>query len=198
MKYTAIRLAMNLLLIAMIVLAIWAGTRQMKQSQPQQPIAQATGISITVVKGGQEEKRESQTLWTDQEVEMLAKTIWAEAGAIPDKAQQAAIVWCVLNRVDNGGFGGETIAEVLTYPNQFAYYPQTILQDDCINLAKDVLQRWAMEKGGKANVGRTLPEDYYFYDGDGTANHFRQTYERTGKTWDWSLPSPYAQQGAIT
>ena len=27
----------------------------------------------------------------------------------------------------------------------------------------------------------------------GLRNHFRKTYEKTGATWDWSLPDPYGE-----
>lgn len=44
-------------------------------------------------------------------------------------------------------------------------------------------------------MGRTLPEDYLFFEGDGLENHFRKEYEKTGDTWDWSLPDPYGEAG---
>ena len=60
-------------------------------------------------------------------------------------------------------------------------------------LARDVLERWQAEQRGAEGVGRTLPEDYFFFEGDGLRNHFRKTYEKTGATWDWSLPDPYGE-----
>lgn len=53
--------------------------------------------------------------------------------------------------------------------------------------------RVAGEQRGAEGVGRTLPEDYFFFEGDGLRNHFRKTYEKTGATWDWSLPDPYGE-----
>ena len=50
---------------------------------------------------------------------------------------------------------------------------------------------WGAEKAGEEDVGRTLPADYLFFEGDGAENHFRKEYEKTGETWDWSLPDPY-------
>lgn len=121
---------------------------------------------------------------------MLAKTVWAEARGVKSKAQQAAVVWCVLNRVDAGGYG-ETIAEVVSAPYQFAYDPESPVTGEFLILAEDVLLRWGAEKAGDEDVGRTLPADYLFFDGDGAENHFRKEYEKTGETWDWSLPDPY-------
>ncbi len=132
--------------------------------------------------------------WTYEEVEMLAKTIWAEARGVPSTARQAAVAWCALNRLDAGTFG-DTLAEVLSKPYQFAYDPASPVTDEFLTLADDVLCRWYLEKTGAQDVGRTLPEDYLFFEGDGLENHFRKEYEKTGDTWDWSLPDPYGEGG---
>ena len=132
--------------------------------------------------------------WTYEEVEMLAKTIWAEARGVPSTARQAAVAWCALNRLDAGTFG-DTLAEVLSKPYQFAYDPASPVTDEFLALADDVLYRWYLEKTGVEDVGRTLPEDYLFFEGDGLENHFRKEYEKTGDTWDWSLPDPRGEEG---
>lgn len=132
--------------------------------------------------------------WTYEEVEMLAKTIWAEARSVPSTARQAAVAWCALNRLDAGTFG-DTLAEVLSKPYQFAYDPASPVTDEFLALADDVLHRWYLEQNGVEDVGRTLPEDYLFFEGDGLENHFRKEYEKTGDTWDWSLPDPYGEEG---
>ena len=132
--------------------------------------------------------------WTYEEVEMLAKTIWAEARGVPSTARQAAVAWCALNRLDAGTFG-DTLAEVLSKPYQFAYDPASPVTDEFLALADDVLHRWYLEQNGVEGVGRTLPEDYLFFEGDGLENHFRKEYEKTGDTWDWSLPDPYGKAG---
>lgn len=131
-----------------------------------------------------------QLLWTQEEVEMLAKTVWAEARGVPSTAQQAAVIWCVLNRLDAGGYG-DTIAEVVSAPNQFAYDSASPVWGEFLILVEDVLIRWGAEKTGEEDVGRTLPVDYLFFEGDGKHNHFRKQYEKTGETWDWTLPDPY-------
>ena len=55
----------------------------------------------------------------ETEVEMLARLIWGEARGIPSDMHKAAVVWCVLNRVDAEGWP-DTVAEVVTQPHQFA------------------------------------------------------------------------------
>ncbi len=125
---------------------------------------------------------------------MLAKTVWCEARGIESVTQQSAIIWCVLNRVDNGSYG-DSVRDVLTAPYQFAYREWASTTDDygrdLVKLATDVLTRWEMEKTGEANVGRTLPKDYMWYSGNGRVNVFRNKYSGRYRTWDWSLPSPY-------
>jgi len=123
-------------------------------------------------------------LYTDSDVELIAKTVWQEAGGIPNEDEQAAVVWCILNRVDAPRWG-DTIAEVVTAPHQFAYYESSPVTEDLKKLAEDVLERWKQEKEGEADVGRVLPEEYVFFDGDGSHNYFRSEYERTGEYWDF-------------
>lgn len=125
-----------------------------------------------------------------EEIVMMAQVIHSEAGAIPDKSHQAAIAWCILNRLDNG-YWGDTIEDVITYPHQFAYYPQTApIRDDLMELSLDVVDRWTREKLGDTDVGRVIPPDYLFYVGDGKENHFSIEW-RSREYWNWSLPSPY-------
>lgn len=45
------------------------------------------------------------------EIEALAKLIYGEAGIVPSTTEQAAVVWCVLNRVDDPRFP-DTVLEV--------------------------------------------------------------------------------------
>lgn len=154
---------------------------------------------VEIIKGTEPEpalddgiSEEPENPWTYQEIEMLAKTVWAEARGVESTEQQAAVVWCVLNRVDDGGYG-ETIAEVISAPYQFAYDPESPVTDEFLILAEDVLIRWGAEKAGEEDVGRTLPADYLFFEGDGKHNYFRKQFEKTGETWDWSLTDPYEE-----
>jgi hypothetical protein len=136
---------------------------------------------------------------TDEEIVMLAKTMYAESQVVywdgtkwgvSYTARQAAVGWCALNRYDDGGYG-DTLAEVLTKPNAFAYREDTEASEYMMRLAEDVVDRWWEERQGAQDVGRTLPVDYLFFDGDGRENYFRKEYERTEEVWDWSLPDPY-------
>lgn len=75
--------------------------------------------------------------YSESDVELIAKTVWQEARGIPSKAEQAAVVWCILNRVDDDRWG-DTIAEVVTAPHQFAYDAGAPVTDELRQLAEDV------------------------------------------------------------
>ncbi len=125
----------------------------------------------------------------DDELDMLAKLVYAEARGIRSKAEQAAVIWCVLNRVD-AGFSKGTISSVVRARSQFAYSSRKPVKKGLRNLARDVVIRWLLEKQGVEDVGRVLPKDYLFFAGRGGHNWFRKRY-RSSKYWDWSLPDPY-------
>lgn len=139
---------------------------------------------------------ENEVIYTDagliriskEDVEMAAKLVWGEARGIKSDAEKAAVIWCVINRV-NAGYGD--FQSVITAPYQFTGYRRSNpVTDELYSLSLDVLQRWEMEKRGFEDVGRTLPENYLFFNGSGGRNWFRPTY-RGGPYWDWSLPDPY-------
>lgn len=126
---------------------------------------------------------------TDEEIEILSKILYREARGVTDKAQQAAVVWCILNRVDDG-YWGNTIEQVATYPNAFAWVPDTPVEEELMLLVSDVCERWNLEKSGLKDVGRTLPKEYLYFTGDGKRNNFTREW-RGSEIWDWGLPSPY-------
>ena len=88
--------------------------------------------------------------YTEETVTMCAKVVWAEARGIQSKAEQAAVIWCILNRYDAGIYGS-SIEEVITAPHQFAYSEESPATAELIELADDVLQRWWAEKTGETN-----------------------------------------------
>ena len=123
----------------------------------------------------------------------LAKTVYGEARGC-STTQQAAVIWCVLNRVDmDDRYSPEEVIKVITKKNQFhGYIPSNPVTDEYYDLAIDVLSRWLREKNGETEVGRVLPKDYLYFGGDGKVNRFRTEYDG-GTRWDWSLPSPYEE-----
>lgn len=125
------------------------------------------------------------------EIPYIARTVWGEARGC-SKTEQAAVIWCILNRVDSSiRYMPDNIIDVVTQKHQFLGYVKTFPVTEKIReLVIDVLTRWEMEKAGVENVGRVLPPEYMWFHGDGRHNHFRDSY-RGGNRWDWSLDSPY-------
>ena len=133
-------------------------------------------------------------LYTDEDAVALAKLTWGEARGIPDlkingrvistRTQQAAVMWTVLNRFDAGH--EESILEVITAKGQFhGYSEEHPVEEELLELAYDVLDRWNAEKHGET-VARELPSGYLWFHGDGTWNWFRDAY-KNGNKWDWSV-----------
>lgn len=134
------------------------------------------------------EEEEKQRDWN--EIEYLAKTVWGEARGC-NNTQKAAVVWCILNRVDNDQFPNDIIS-VITAPNQFeGYRSSNPVEDDIVELVKDVLDRYELEQKAVGDIGRVLPKDYLFFRSSGTGiNVFRQGFKST-EIWDWKDGTPY-------
>lgn len=125
----------------------------------------------------------------EEEARILAKLLYRECRGVKDTAQQAAVAWVVLNRVNNENYP-DTVYGVVSQRHQFAWSPNTPVTDELYELALDVLIRWRLEQQGHENVGRVIPEDYIYFAGNGTINRFRTEY-RGGSYWKWRLESPY-------
>lgn len=109
----------------------------------------------------------------DELAELAGRAIWGEAGGIQDEAQRAAVVWCACNRADAWGMD---IWEVLNVGAFHGLAIQGEVPDEHIELARDVLARWALEAEGWVDVGRALPEQYLYFEGDGVRNHYSTEY----------------------
>ena len=143
-------------------------------------------------------------LYTEADVDMLARLIYTEARGVRSKTEQAAVVWRVLNRLDNPNRPQKTIAEVVCAPYQFDYRPWAPVLPEFEELAEDVLERWEREKNGVEDVGRTtagspaspkgasriLPPEYQYFEGRGGRNWFSEEW-KSGEFWGWGLDSPY-------
>lgn len=133
-------------------------------------------------------------LYTDEDAIALAKLTWGEARGVPDlkingqvistRTQQAAVMWTVLNRFDEGY--ADSIIGVITAKGQFHGYSEEYpIEEELLELAYDVLDRWNAERHGETIV-RELPSGYLWFYGDGIRNHFRDAY-KNGNEWDWSV-----------
>ena len=129
-------------------------------------------------------------LYSEADVDMLARLIYTEARGVKSQTEQAAVVWCVLNRLDNPDRLENSIAEVVCAPYQFDYRPWAPVTDEFKALAAGVLERWQAEKEGAKDVGRVLPPEYQYFEGRGGRNWFSEEW-KSQEYWGWELPSPY-------
>ena len=120
---------------------------------------------------------------------IIAKVIYAEARGIDNQMDQAAVAWCILNRLDTG-IWGNTVKKVVTSPYQFAWRRSAPVIDEYYEIACDVLLRWNLEKMGLEDVGRVLPKEYLYFTGRNGKNYFRDEYEG-GTYWNWDCTNPY-------
>ena len=109
----------------------------------------------------------------DELAELAGRAVWGEAGGIQDEAQRAAVVWCACNRADAWGMD---IWDVLNVGAFHGLAIQGEVPAEHVELARDVLARWALEAEGWVDVGRALPEQYLYFEGDGVRNHFSTEY----------------------
>ena len=125
----------------------------------------------------------------------LAKMVWGEARGC-STTEQAAVIWCVLNRFDSGDpyyANCRTIYDIVVQEGQFhGYDPSYPVEADILALVEDVLARWDAERYCIGDVGRVLPAEYLYFSGDGEHNYFRDQYDG-GNTWRWTLDSPYEE-----
>lgn len=124
----------------------------------------------------------------ETDVIILAKILYSECDVVKSETERACVIWTILNRVDKNH---TSIEYEVTKPHQFAWNSKAPVQENHINLARDVLQRWYTEKETGKSCGRVLPKDYCFFYGDGRHNHFYKDWGKKNITWDYSLPSPY-------
>lgn len=121
----------------------------------------------------------------------LANVAWGEARGC-SVTEQAAVMWCVLNRVDSPVFP-DSVKEVVTQPNQFdGYSENNPITSSLLGLANDVMTYW----DSKDDSGRVLPGEYLYFLGDGSHNYFYTTWGDTSNPYNWTLQSPY--EGADT
>ena len=130
--------------------------------------------------------------YTDEDAVMIAKLLYRECRGVSSKAEQSAVVWTVLNRVDDRNEFPDTISGVIQQKKQFAYQSDAPVTDELLELSYDVLDRWNREKNGETDVGRVLPKEYEYFYGDGVHNHFYKLNSDNWRVeWDFQWGSPY-------
>lgn len=113
----------------------------------------------------------------EEDVEAIARTLYGECRGAETVAEQEAVAWVILNRMDAGY--ADTVLGVVSAPGQFAgYSPEHPLWPELVEVARRVLTLHHREQLG-IDVDRVLPSAYLWFSGDGTRNWFRDAYGGT-------------------
>lgn len=126
--------------------------------------------------------------YTDQDAIDIAKVLYNECRGVPSETERACVAWVVLNRVDANN---SNIHDVVRAPYQFAFSTTTTVDPALLELSYDVLERWNSEKNNELDVGRVLPPEYVYFEGDGRHNYFRNRFSGSYSVWDYSSSTPY-------
>ena len=109
--------------------------------------------------------------WSDEYIEAMVLTLAGEC--YEDKEQDKRLVCeVILNRVSAGNFGGDTVLEVVSAPNQFdGYWRQSRpVSENDYEIAEQVLSDWYA-------IGCQPLSDYLFFEaGENRENTFRCEY----------------------
>ncbi len=120
----------------------------------------------------------AETPLTNTDVVLLSKTVWGEArGCAPE--EQRLVVWTVLQRVDAGGVFAQydTIEAAITAPGQFVGYDDNNpVEPDIYDLCLEVLSEWQRGAEPPTHEIYAPTAPYYFFDGDGQHNWFREEW----------------------
>lgn len=110
-----------------------------------------------------------------EDVEAIARTLYGECRGVESEAEQEAVAWVILNRLDAGY--ADTVLGVVSAPGQFAGYdPDHPLWPELVEVARRVLTLNHREQLGE-RVARVLPREYLWFSGDGERNYFRCEYD---------------------
>lgn len=151
-------------------------------------VVKKTDVAAQLTVGWYETKEEAQksligSKITESDIADLANVMHSEANGLSTR-EVAMVAWCVLNRVDVGQGSIHSICN----SNQFTRKGN---RTKYAWLAKDVLERYYLEKTGVQNVGRVLPNNYLYFTGDGKHNYFRSSFKGSRVLYFPELTNPY-------
>ena len=107
--------------------------------------------------------------------ELIAKTIYGEARGCSTEEQEL-VAWCILNRVEDGTWG-DTVEDVVTYPNAFHGYCATNpATEEHIAVATKVLNQWHAGESAPVRPPYSTTSNYTYMSGKNGHNYFREEW----------------------
>lgn len=118
-----------------------------------------------------------------EDIDAIARTIWGEARGVANPDEQAAVGWCILNRLDAGW--ANTVLGVVSAPGQFAGYdPAHPVTDEFATMAREILVAHWRESQGERDVGRVLPREFLYFASRGDGRNYFRTEYVGGRFWE--------------
>lgn len=135
------------------------------------------------------------------EIDYIGKTLKGEYNVTKtafDRMQAAAVVWCILWRVEDTtwNYWPDNVAGVVTQEEQFlGYRPENWIDSELREITIDVLGRYLAWKNGASleEIGCVLPPEYLWFCGAYGQNWFRNSFDGEFTVWDWSWGNPYGE-----
>lgn len=139
--------------------------------------------AVTVPTDGDFEMLRFDYVPSQEDVDAIARTIWGEARSVADPAEQEAVGWCILNRLDAGW--ADTVLGVVSAPGQFAGYDANHpVTDEFAEMAREILVAHWREGQGERDVGRVLPQEYLYFASRGDGRNYFRTEYVGGMFWE--------------
>lgn len=170
------KVSKSALLLATVLAALFfnsCGTVEAPTSNPE-PVAEkrpAATLVPTATPQAESEQEVAEKPWSEEDVEAIVLTLAGEC--YDDKTEDKRLVCeVILNRVSAGNFGGDTVLEVVSAPNQFdGYWLQSRpVSENDYEVAETALADWY-------DIGcQPLSNLLFFEAGENRENVFRSEY----------------------
>jgi hypothetical protein len=124
--------------------------------------------------GAEIQKTEIQTyIPSNEEIEMLAKTVWGEARGCSDE-EQRLVIWTIFQRLDSEIWIGDTIEAIITRQGQFtgyrSYHP---IDENILKICEEELQKWIDGEEAPTHEIYAPQLPYYKFSGSSGHNWFK-------------------------
>jgi hypothetical protein len=119
--------------------------------------------------------QENVKIYNESDLEIIAKTVYGEARGCSED-EWRLVIWCILQRVDSGQFG-DGIHGVITKKNQFGgYNKKNPIDERIMEICIEELESWSAGEKAKTHEIYTPTIPYYYFEGDGDHNWFREDW----------------------
>ena len=154
------------LMVSVVGVTVDGAASRLKQAEN---IAEASFTGVYEA----EEEAGREPLYSEKDIELLAKTVYGEARGC-SREEQKLVIWTVFQRVGDTRFG-DTLESVITAPAQFSGYRAKNPVDPRIyELCVEEINKWVNGEQAPTLEPYAMTAPYYYFDGDGVNNWFSE------------------------